>query len=48
VVLSSRPGRVQKVFEVPFEYPRTRDLVYTEPFTRIAAAVSACLREGPP
>jgi len=48
VVLSSRPGRVQKVFEVPFEYPRTQELVYTEPFTRIAAAVSACLREGPP
>jgi NitT/TauT family transport system ATP-binding protein len=46
VVLSSRPGRVLVSFEVPFEYPRTSELRYTEPFTRIAGAVSARLRKG--
>ncbi len=46
VVLSGRPGRVLGSFEVPFEYPRAPELRYTEPFARIAGAVSARLREG--
>jgi NitT/TauT family transport system ATP-binding protein len=46
VVLSGRPGRVLASFEVPFGYPRVPELRYTEPFARIAGAVSACLREG--
>jgi NitT/TauT family transport system ATP-binding protein len=46
VVLSGRPGRVLGSFEVPFEYPRAPELRYAEPFSRLAGAVSACLREG--
>ena len=46
VVLSGRPGRVLGSFEVPFEYPRAPELRYSEPFARIAGAVSARLREG--
>src|SRR6266699_2335148 len=46
VVLSGRPGRVLGSFEVPFEYPRAPELRYAEPFSRVAGAVSACLREG--
>jgi NitT/TauT family transport system ATP-binding protein len=46
VVLSGRPGRVLASFEVPFEYPRTPELRYAEPFAHIAGAVSARLRDG--
>jgi NitT/TauT family transport system ATP-binding protein len=46
VVLSDRPGRVLGSFEVPFGYPRAPELRYTEPFSRLAGEVSACLREG--
>jgi NitT/TauT family transport system ATP-binding protein len=45
VVLSSRPGRVLGSFQVPFGYPRAAELRFAEPFSRLAAEVSACLRQ---
>jgi hypothetical protein len=32
---------------VPFEYPRSPQLRFTEPFARLAGQVSACLRGQP-
>jgi NitT/TauT family transport system ATP-binding protein len=46
VVMSARPGCVEKIFTVPFDYPRTPDLRSTPEFSSLAAEVSACLREG--
>jgi NitT/TauT family transport system ATP-binding protein len=48
IVLSARPGRVIGRFEVPFDYPRGPELWFDPEFTRIAARVSACLREAAP
>jgi NitT/TauT family transport system ATP-binding protein len=48
IVLSARPGRVLGHFEVPFDYPRAPELRFDPQFTRIAARVSACLREAAP
>jgi NitT/TauT family transport system ATP-binding protein len=48
IVLSARPGRVLGHFEVPFDYPRAPELRFDPAFTRIAARVSACLREAAP
>ena len=48
IVLSARPGRVIGRFEVPFDYPRGPELRFDPEFTRIAARVSACLREAAP
>jgi NitT/TauT family transport system ATP-binding protein len=46
IVLSARPGRVDGRFEVPFDYPRVAELRFDPAFTRVAARVSACLREA--
>jgi NitT/TauT family transport system ATP-binding protein len=48
VALSARPGRVLGRFEVPFDYPRAPELRFDPEFTRVAARVSACLREAAP
>jgi NitT/TauT family transport system ATP-binding protein len=48
IALSARPGRVLGHFEVPFDYPRGPELRFDSEFTRIAAHVSACLREAAP
>ncbi len=48
LVLSDRPGRVLDQFAVPFDYPRAPELRFDPAFTRIAARVSACLREAAP
>jgi NitT/TauT family transport system ATP-binding protein len=48
IALSARPGRVLGHFDVPFDYPRTPELRFDPAFTRIAARVSACLREAAP
>jgi NitT/TauT family transport system ATP-binding protein len=48
IALSARPGRVLGRFEVPFDYPRAPELRFDPEFTRIAARVSACLREAAP
>jgi len=44
LVLSARPGRVLRAFEVPFEYPRSPRLRFDERFAHLAGQVSACLR----
>jgi NitT/TauT family transport system ATP-binding protein len=53
VVMSGRPGQVQGDFAVPFEYPRSPRLRFSERFAQLASEVSACLRgesrrAGPP
>jgi NitT/TauT family transport system ATP-binding protein len=44
VVMSGRPGQMQGAFTVPFEYPRSPRLRFTEEFIHLAGEVSACLR----
>jgi NitT/TauT family transport system ATP-binding protein len=44
LVMSARPGRVLRSFEVPFEYPRSPRLRFDERFAQLAGQVSACLR----
>jgi NitT/TauT family transport system ATP-binding protein len=46
IVLSARPGRVLGQFEVPFDYPRAPELRFDPEFAKVAARVSACLREA--
>jgi NitT/TauT family transport system ATP-binding protein len=46
VVMSARPGRIEKIFNVPFAYPRRPELRATPEFSLFAAEVSSCLREG--
>ncbi len=46
VVMSPRPGRIVKVFDVPFGSTRTADLRATPEFARLAGEISATLREG--
>jgi NitT/TauT family transport system ATP-binding protein len=43
-VMSGRPGRVRSDFAVPFGYPRSPQLRFSEPFARVAGEVSASLR----
>ncbi|TDB86314.1 ABC transporter ATP-binding protein [Actinomadura sp. KC216] len=45
VVMSPRPGRVARIFEIPFEYPRSPTLRETPEFSALGAEVAACLRE---
>jgi NitT/TauT family transport system ATP-binding protein len=46
IVLSPRPGRIAGEFPVPFGYPRPEGLRYDPELVRIAAEVSACMREA--
>jgi NitT/TauT family transport system ATP-binding protein len=46
LVMSGRPGRVVRSFQVPFEYPRSPRLRFDERFAHLAGQVSACLRSG--
>ena len=46
LVMSARPGRVVREFNVPFEYPRAPGLRFDERFAHLAGQVSACLRSG--
>lgn len=45
LVMGPRPGRVIAEFTVPFDFPRQPDLRFDPAFTRLAAEVSAELRE---
>ncbi|MBO2455747.1 ABC transporter ATP-binding protein [Actinomadura barringtoniae] len=45
VVMSPRPGRIERIFEIPFEYPRSPELRSTPEFSALGAEVAACLRE---
>jgi NitT/TauT family transport system ATP-binding protein len=46
IVMSARPGRIAGEFQVPFGYPRPEGLRYDPELVRIAAEVSACMREA--
>lgn len=44
-VMSPRPGRIVKIFDVPFEYPRTDELRANPEFQALCQEISDCLRE---
>jgi NitT/TauT family transport system ATP-binding protein len=44
LIMSSRPGRVLRTFDVPFEYPRSPRLRFDERLAHLAGEVYACLR----
>ena len=46
VVMTSRPGRIHAVVDVPFGYPRTPDLHFDQDFVDITKAVAEALRSG--
>lgn len=45
VVMSARPGRIERVFEIPFDYPRSPELRSTPEFGALTHEISACMRE---
>lgn len=45
VVMSPRPGQIERVFEIPFEYPRRPELRATPEFAAVSQEISACMRE---
>jgi NitT/TauT family transport system ATP-binding protein len=47
VVMSPRPGRILGNVVVPFGYPRTEELRYSEDFGKVAGEVSDLLRDVP-
>ena len=46
VVMSARPGRIQKIFDVPFDFPRQESLRSDQRFTQLTQEISECLREA--
>jgi NitT/TauT family transport system ATP-binding protein len=48
VVMSARPGRILRVIDVPFAFPRSPDLRATAEFAHMTGAVSAALRARDP
>lgn len=48
IVLSPRPGRICGEFAVPFDHPRPPALRFDPGLIRIAAQVSACMRQAAP
>ena len=47
LVMSPRPGRIVGDVSIPFPYPRTPELRYTEEFGKVAGEVSDLLRDVP-
>ena len=47
LVMSPRPGRIVGDVPIPFPYPRTPELRYTEEFGKVAGEVSDLLRDVP-
>lgn len=45
LVMSSRPGRILKSFQVPFPYPRDLDLRFDPAFAELTGEVSEVLRD---
>jgi NitT/TauT family transport system ATP-binding protein len=45
VVMSSRPGRVLRVIDIPFPFPRAPELRSTPTFAKLTGDVSAALRQ---
>jgi NitT/TauT family transport system ATP-binding protein len=46
VVMSARPGRIVKIFDVPFDFPRGPEVRASAEFSDLALAISSCLRQG--
>ncbi|MBU92083.1 MAG: ABC transporter ATP-binding protein [Rhodobiaceae bacterium] len=46
-VLSARPGRLQRTFEIPFKRKRTFDLIRTTEFFDLVNEIKAVIREQP-
>jgi NitT/TauT family transport system ATP-binding protein len=46
VVMSARPGRIEKIFDIPFDYPRSPALRSTPEFSALSAEISTYLRKG--
>ena len=46
VVMSARPGRIQKIFDVPFDFPRHESVRSDPIFTELTQEISECLREA--
>jgi len=46
VVMSGRPGKIVKTFDVPFPMPRDPDIRFTAEFAELVGEVSHALREG--
>ncbi len=45
VVMTSRPGTIASIIDVPFSYPRQHDVRYTPHFAEICGQVSHALRQ---
>ncbi len=45
VLMSARPGRIHRVFEIDLPRPRTRETRLSEPFTRLVSEVGRALYE---
>jgi NitT/TauT family transport system ATP-binding protein len=46
IVMSGRPGRIVRSFDVPFPMPRDPDIRYSPEFAELVGEVSHALREG--
>jgi NitT/TauT family transport system ATP-binding protein len=46
VVMSPRPGRILKIIDIPFSFPRSPELRATAEFARLTGEVSATLRHS--
>jgi NitT/TauT family transport system ATP-binding protein len=46
IVMSGRPGRIVRSFDVPFPMPRDPDIRYSSEFAELVGEVSHALREG--
>lgn len=46
VVMSARPGRIVRIFDVPFDYPRQESLRSDPAFNQLTQEISDCLREA--
>jgi NitT/TauT family transport system ATP-binding protein len=46
IVMSGRPGKIVKTFDVPFDMPRDPDIRFTPEFAALVGEVSHALREG--
>ncbi|GAA1933570.1 ABC transporter ATP-binding protein [Nocardioides marmoribigeumensis] len=45
VVMSPRPGQIERIFDIPFDYPRKPELRATPEFAAITQEISTCMRE---
>lgn len=46
VVMSARPGRIVKIFDIPFDFPRREELRDDPEFNQLSREISECLREA--